>query len=69
MTAYWEIAAHSAYDMFSKDLIDNLVSSRLELWGGHFFLIVSFPDHCLLVPFGISDDAATRWAPSVMIYV
>ena len=25
MAAYWEIAAHSAYDMFSKYLIVNLV--------------------------------------------
>ena len=26
----------------------------LDLWSGNFFLIVPFPDHCLLVPFKCS---------------
>ena len=48
MAAYWEIAASSTYDMFSKYkfLIVNLVISHLT-----FFLIAHFSDHCLLVPF------------------
>ena len=49
MAVYWEIAAHSAYDMFSKYLIVNLVFTTSV--GGNFFLIAPFPDHCLLVPF------------------
>ena len=53
MSDYWEIAAHSAYDMFSKYkyLIDNLVFSDLGFWSENFFLIAYFPDHCLLIPF------------------
>ena len=53
MAAYWENAAHSANDMFSKYkyLIVNLVFSGLGFWSGNFFLIALFPDHCLLVPF------------------
>ena len=49
----WEIAAHSACDMFSKYkyLIVSLVFSRLGFWSGNFFLIAPCPDHCLLVPF------------------
>ena len=53
MAAYWGIAAHSAYDMFSwyKCLSVILVFFLpLGLWRGDFFLIVPFPDHCLLVP-------------------
>ena len=52
MAACWEIAAHSAYDMFSKYkyLIVNLGFPQLGLWSGIFFLIVPFPDHCLRVP-------------------
>ena len=52
MATYWKIAAHSAYDMFSKYkyLIANLVFSHLGLWSGNFFLIAPFPDHCLFVP-------------------
>ena len=49
MVAYWEIAAHSAHDMFSKYLIVNLVC-RTSVFGlGIFFLIAPFPDHCLLI--------------------
>ena len=52
VAAYWEIASHSAYDVFSKYkyLIVNLVFSHLGLWSGSFFLIAPFPDHCLLKP-------------------
>ena len=46
MAAYWEIAAHSAYEY--KNLIVNLV-----LWSRNFFLIVPFHGHCLLVPFSM----------------
>ena len=53
MATYWEIAAHSAYDMFSwyKYLIVNLVFSHLGVWSWNLFLIVPFPDLCLLVHF------------------
>ena len=54
MAAYWGIAAHSAYYMFSlyKYLSVFLVFfPSLGLWSGNFFLIAPFPDHCLLVPF------------------
>ena len=53
MAAYWEIAAHSAYDIFSvyKYLIVNLVFLTSVILGGNFFLIVPFPDHSLLAPF------------------
>ena len=60
MAAYWEIAAHSAYNMFSmaynmfskyKYLSVNLGFSYLGFWSGNFFLIAPFPDNCLLVPF------------------
>ena len=39
--------------MFSwyKYLIVNLVFSHLGFWSGNLFLIVPFPDLCLLVPF------------------
>ena len=36
MAAYWEIAAHLAYDMFSKYLIVNLVFSRFGFSSGYF---------------------------------
>ena len=52
MAAYWRIAAHSAYDMFSwyKYLSVMLViPTHLSLW--NFFLIAPFSDHCLLVHF------------------
>ena len=53
VAAYWEIAAHSAYDMFSmySYLIVNIVFSSLGIWNLNFFLIAPIPDHCLLVPF------------------
>ena len=49
MAAYWEIAAHSAFDMFSKYL-SKFSFSRLGFWSGNFFLIALFPDHCIFVP-------------------
>ena len=52
MAAYWEIAAHLTYDMFSKYkyLTVNFVFPP-RFWSGDFFLIVPFADHCILVPF------------------
>ena len=50
MAAYWEIAAHSTYDMFSKCQFS---FSHLDFWSENFFLIATFPDHCLFVPFQI----------------
>ena len=48
-----KIAAHSAYDMFYRImyLIVTLFFSHLGFWSGNLFLIASFPDLCLLVPF------------------
>ena len=57
MATYWEIAAHSAYEMFLwyKYLIVGLVFSRLGFWSGNLFLIAPFPDLCLLYLFkGVS---------------
>ena len=53
MATYWEIAAHSVYDMFSlyKYLIVNLVFSRLGFLSGNLFQIAPSVDHCLLLPF------------------
>ena len=50
-----KIAAHSAYDMFSryKYLIVNLVFSHLGFWNGNLFLIAHFSDICLLIPFSV----------------
>ena len=47
MAAYWEIAAHSAYDIVPNC---QFVFSHLGFWSGNFFLIAPFPGHCLLVP-------------------
>ena len=53
MAAYWEIAAHSAYDMFNKYkyLIVNLFFPTSVFWSGNFILTGPFPDSCSLVPF------------------
>ena len=56
VAAYWEIAAHSDYDIFYsmyKQLIVNLVGffPHLGFWSGNFFMIAPFPDRCLLIPF------------------
>ena len=58
MATCWEIAAHSAYDMFYgiKYLIVALVFSHLGFWSGSLFLIASFPDLCLLVPFNMHPE-------------
>ena len=52
-----KIAAHSAYDVFLwyKSLILGLVFPNSGFWSGNLFLIKHFPDHCLLVPFNISE--------------
>ena len=62
MAAYLEIAAHSAYDMFSKYkyLIVNLVFPT-SVFGGNFFLIAPSPDRYLLVPFQYVVNHCTRW--------
>ena len=53
MATYWELAAHSAYEMFSwyKYLIVSLVFSHLGFWSGNLFLIAPFSDLWVLVPF------------------
>ena len=54
MAAYLGIAAHFAYDMFSRYQYLSVIlvfSPPIGLWNGNFFLIAPFPDHCLLVPF------------------
>ena len=51
MAAYWEIAAHSAYDMLSwyKSLsVNGLPIARFLEW--EFLSDCAIPDHCLLVP-------------------
>ena len=52
---------HSAYEMFSwyKCLIVSLVFSHLGFWNGNLFLIATFPDLCLLVPFCYSRHIFT----------
>ena len=50
VAAYWEIASHSAYGVFSKYLIINYVFPTSVFWSRNFFLISPFPEHCLLVP-------------------
>ena len=45
MAAYWGIAAHSAYDMFSWYKYKSVILvffPPLGLWSGNFFLIASF---------------------------
>ena len=53
MLAYWGIAAHSSYDMFSWYKYLNVILffpiPRFMEW--EFLLIAPFPDHCLLLPF------------------
>ena len=53
MATYWEIAAHSASEVFSwcGCLIVSLFFSHPGFWSGNIFLIAPFPDLCLLVPF------------------
>ena len=47
MAAYWEIAAQSAYDMFSKYKYQ-FSFSHLGFWSGNFCLSAPFLHHCLL---------------------
>ena len=70
MATYWEIAAHSAYDMFSwyKYLFVNLAFSHLGFWSGNLFLIVPFPDLCLHVLFLSTCFYMTRRAGTVLEY-
>ena len=52
MAAYWEMAAHSAYNMFSLVQPCNCQFSffPLRFFELEFLLIAPFPDHCLLGP-------------------
>ena len=58
MATYWEIAAHSAYLMYSWSwcLIFGLVFPVSVFGVEIFFLIASFPDRCLLVPFYVGNE-------------
>ena len=71
MAAFWEIAAHSAYDMFCKTykyIIVNLVFPRLGFWSGNFFLIAPFPDHCPPVPYNRIVDTKPSIIQQSQIY-
>ena len=56
MATYW-LNSCSFGLLFSwyKYLIVGLVFSHLGFWSGNLFLIASFPDRCLLVPFCIPE--------------
>ena len=50
MAEYWEIAAYSAYDIFSQYKYLSVSSFLTSVCGvGSFFLKFPFPDHCLLL--------------------
>ena len=53
MATYWENSCSFGlrYVSWYKYLIVGLVFSHLGFWSGNLFLIASFPDLCLLVPF------------------
>ena len=53
MATYWENSCSFGlrYVSWYKYLIVSLVFSHLGFWSGNLFLIVPFPDLCLLVPF------------------
>ena len=53
MATYWENSCSFGlrYVSWYKYLIVGLVFSHLGFWSGNLFLIVPFPDLCLLVPF------------------
>ena len=53
MATYWENSCSFGlrYVSWYKCLIVSLVFSHLGFWSGNLFLIVPFPDLCLLVPF------------------
>ena len=52
MATYWENSCSFGlrYVSWYKYLIVSLVFSHLGFWSGNLFLIVPFPDLCLLVP-------------------
>ena len=51
--SYFYLCSHLAEDMFSLVEVPYFQFRFLHLgfWSGNYFLIVSFPDHCLLVLF------------------
>ena len=53
MATYWENSCSFGlrYVSWYKYLIVSLVFSHLGFWSGNLFLIATFPDLCLLVPF------------------
>ena len=53
MATYWENSCSFGlhYVSWYKYLIVSLVFCHLGFWSGNLFLIVPFPDLCLLVPF------------------
>ena len=53
MATYWENSCSFGlrYGSWYKYLIVSLVFSHLGLWSGNLFLVASFADLCLLVPF------------------
>ena len=55
MAAYWGIAAHSAYDMFSwytyLSVISKLVFPTPRFMEWDYLSDCAIPDHCLIVPF------------------
>ena len=51
VAACWEVAARSACGEFSGCGCLIVDFFRLGFWSGGFFLVVLFPDRCLLVPF------------------
>ena len=60
MATYWENSCSFGlrYVSWYKYLIVSLVFSHLGFWSGNLFLIASFPDLCLLVPFCVELDNA-----------
>ena len=55
MATFWEIAALSAYGMFSWYKIVYLAFSHLGFWSGNLFSLAPFPALCLLVPFCVLE--------------
>ena len=39
------------YIFLVQESNSQFIFSHFSFWGGNFFLIAPFPDHCLLVPF------------------
>ena len=63
MATYWENSCSFGFRIVSwyKYLTVSLVFSHLGFWSGNLFLIASFPDLCLLVPFYWHDCCADKW--------